>query len=603
MKKNYFLTLIFLLTSFFSVSAQCDHIFVMNDSYGDGWNGASVDIVVDGEVVAAGIAAADAGQSNQASTENFAFTASTDSNIELANWVAGSWPSEISFQILDGAGTEIAAGSFGDLGISVGYCPPPPTCDHTFVMNDSYGDGWNGATVDLSVDGVVIAQAITPANAGGAGTPSTEEYTFSAQEGSLITLSNWVIGSWDTEISWSILDGGAGLVLASGVHGDFADVEANCTAPACPSPQVNLWSMTSDGAEFDGYNQDAVTGYEIHYSTSDFTLGDDSVNVYEFESFPHTMSGVLEGSTTYYMTIRSVCGDGVYSDWEQNPNNNGNGPDIYTTSSCQSSYSLPYFNDFGEYDEATGQPSGEAITNWSNCNSFYNLDDDNPNPGYYNFWFLLPIDLGDGPDVLAASYSLPDYDLDPDNWFVLGPIDLTNEPNAMLTWDMLNGNQPDTYSVYVGTSNSTEDFLESSLVSYEETTTETDGNQMNAKELDISAAVGNEVYIAFRHHDSAGLVAIGIDNVSVTSNTMSNEDFELENIDYTFNQETDILKVNSDELLSNLEIFNIMGQKVLYQNLNDNSAILNLSTLSSGVYIVNVEGNNSKMKTFKLAIN
>ena len=84
---------------------------------------------------------------------------------------------------------------------------------------------------------------------------------------------------------------------------------------------------------------------------------------------------------------------------------------------------------------------------------------------------------------------------------------------------------------------------------------------------------------------------------------MSNEDFELENIDYTFNQETDILKVNSDELLSNLEIFNIMGQKVLYQNLNDNSAILNLSTLSSGVYIVNVEGNNSKMKTFKLAIN
>jgi hypothetical protein len=29
---------------------------------------------------------------------------------------------------------------------------------------------------------------------------------------------------------------------------------------------------------------------------------------------------------------------------------------------------------------------------------------------------------------------------------------------------------------------------------------------------------------------------------------------------------------------------------------------LNLSTLNSGVYIVNVEGNNSKIKTFKLAI-
>ena len=52
MKKNYFLTLIFLFTSFFTVSAQCDHTFVMVDSYGDGWNGASVDILVDGVVVA-----------------------------------------------------------------------------------------------------------------------------------------------------------------------------------------------------------------------------------------------------------------------------------------------------------------------------------------------------------------------------------------------------------------------------------------------------------------------------------------------------------------------------------------------------------------------
>ena len=88
--------------------------------------------------------------------------------------------------------------------------------------------------------------------------------------------------------------------------------------------------MTSDGAEFDGYNQESVIGYQIHYSTSDFTLGDDTVNVYEFDSFPHTMTG-LESGTTYYMTMRSVCGDDNYSDWEQNPNNNGNGPDIFTT--------------------------------------------------------------------------------------------------------------------------------------------------------------------------------------------------------------------------------------------------------------------------------
>ena len=94
-----------------------------------------------------------------------------------------------------------------------------------------------------------------------------------------------------------------------------------------------------------------------------------------------------------------------------------------------------------------------------------------------------------------------------------------------------------------------------------------------------------------------------IDNVSVTSSTMSNEEFTLENIDYTFNQETNLLRVTSEEMLSNIKIHNMLGQEVLNQDLNDTSALLNLSSLSSSIYIVNVEGNNSKSKTFKLAIN
>ena len=474
-------------------------------------------------------------------------------------------------------------------------------CDFTITLSDTYGDGWTTSTtdyhtIDVAVGGTVVLDDIT------IGDGFAASYTFEVSaDGDPIDVVFTDAGNWSGECGYTIYDNiqevvtqqqGAGDETAAAGPADTSALEVICS-DGCPSPQINMWSMTSDGVEFDGNNSDAITAYQVEYSTSSFTPGDGTASVYEFDSFPHTMTG-LEPATTYYFAMRSVCGDS-YGGYIGNP-------DAWSTSSCLSSYSLPYFNDFGEYNAATQGPAAEAITDWSNCNSFYNLDDDNPDPGFYNFWFLLPLDMGNGFDNCAASYSVPDFNLDPDNWFVLGPIDLTNEPNAMLTWDMLNGGQPDFYSVYVGTSNSTEDFVESSLVSYEETTTDEHATQWNARELDISAAVGNEVYIAFRHHNSASLVAIGIDNVSVTSNTMSNEDFELENIDYTFNQETDILKVNSDELLSNLEIFNIMGQKVLYQNLNDNSAILNLSTLSSGVYIVNVEGNNSKIKTFKLAI-
>ena len=35
--------------------------------------------------------------------------------------------------------------------------PPVPTCNYTIDMQDSYGDGWNGASVDVAVNGTVVA--------------------------------------------------------------------------------------------------------------------------------------------------------------------------------------------------------------------------------------------------------------------------------------------------------------------------------------------------------------------------------------------------------------------------------------------------------------
>ena len=98
------------------------------------------------------------------------------------------------------------------------------------------------------------------------------------------------------------------------------------------------------------------------------------------------------------------------------------------------------------------------------------------------------------------------------------------------------------------------------------------------------------------------MFVLNVDDVSVTSSTMSNEDFTLQNIDYSFDQETNLLRVTSEEMLTNIQIYNMLGQEVLSQDLNETSALLNLSSLSSSIYIINIEGNNSKTKTFKLAI-
>ena len=353
----------------------------------------------------------------------------------------------------------------------------------------------------------------------------------------------------------------------------------------CPSPQITSWTMTGDGASFDGTNQSEIIGYQIEYSTSTFTPGDGTATVYEFDSFPHTMTG-LDPGTTYYFTIRSICGDDDYSDWSDNGNN---GPDPWTTSNCPASYSLPYLNDFND------------PASWTTCQTFYDNDGDG------NYWFYQA--FGDDTSDLSAnsaSYINGVGALTPDNWVIMGPIDLTNVSDALLEWQVM-GLDPnwcqENYTIYVGSSSNYSDLINSS-VSFNETITsggDACGSWAN-RSLDISAATGELVYIGMRHHDVTDMYYLNIDNVSVTSSTMSNEDFTLQNIDYSFNQETNLLRVTSEEMLSNIQIYNMLGQKVLNQELNDTSALLNLSSLSSSIYIVNVEGNNFKTKTFKLAI-
>ena len=106
-----------------------------------------------------------------------------------------------------------------------GICVGPACNYHTLNLYDSRGNGWEGATVDLekngsqiALDGPISGEAVlTWADID----PYHKTYTFCAQDGDIIDLTNWVSGLNDDECSWDVRDG-CGNILDSGGLGPFS---------------------------------------------------------------------------------------------------------------------------------------------------------------------------------------------------------------------------------------------------------------------------------------------------------------------------------------------------------------------------------------------
>ena len=146
MKKLYAFLLIIIGGSA-SVNAQCDHTLTMTDSWGDGWNGATVDVVVGANTVLAGAEPLNTPGGGSPTTEDMLFTASSGDAITLANWVSGTYDGEIGWSIADGDGVVIAQGVWGDLGTGSGYCAPAAaTCTDSIQNGDETGIDCGGAT-------------------------------------------------------------------------------------------------------------------------------------------------------------------------------------------------------------------------------------------------------------------------------------------------------------------------------------------------------------------------------------------------------------------------------------------------------------------------
>jgi hypothetical protein len=92
---------LFVLVSTFAFSQSCLHTIRRTDTFGDGWNGGTVAVSVNGVTVLSNLSCVGAGPTSST------FSATVGSTIRVFRTAAGLYPTEMRIQVLNGAGSII----------------------------------------------------------------------------------------------------------------------------------------------------------------------------------------------------------------------------------------------------------------------------------------------------------------------------------------------------------------------------------------------------------------------------------------------------------------------------------------------------------------
>ena len=109
-------------------------------------------------------------------------------------------------------------------------------CNYTLEMNDSWGDGWNGNTMDVLVNGVEVLDDVTFTGADGNPAGVQMLMTFTVNDGDMITTLWNGGGGFGAETSYRILDA-LGAEVGTGAESSITTA-ITVACPSCSIPDV-----------------------------------------------------------------------------------------------------------------------------------------------------------------------------------------------------------------------------------------------------------------------------------------------------------------------------------------------------------------------------
>jgi hypothetical protein len=116
---------------------------------------------------------------------------------------------------------------------------------------------------------------------------------------------------------------------------------------------------------------------------------------------------------------------------------------------------------------------------------------------------------------------------------------------------------------------------------------------------DLSAYEGQVVYVAI-HYVAQDSFVLQMDDFKVEGGTLGFDSNTFNNFNYFVNANNQ-LNLSAKTAMESVELYNVLGQQVVSQKLNNTNEVVNISALNTGLYIatVSIDGNTKSFKIVK----
>ena len=212
-------------------------------------------------------------------------------------------------------------------------------CHYKLYMYDSYGDGWNGAYLEVTMNGSFVGnyecQGSFTLDSVYSTTGATMDFIFHS-------------GTWDSEITFTIVDPLNDTLFSGAAPSDLDNLLHTSTSSCAPpsgncSGVGNVFSsnITTNSADISWTPGTNDSLWNMEYGLSGFSLGGGTqlINLQNAS----TIINSLQTSTSYDVYVQSICDSGYISAWI-GPHSFTTG---FTTGSC-GAFVIELYDSYGD---------------------------------------------------------------------------------------------------------------------------------------------------------------------------------------------------------------------------------------------------------------